>query len=779
MGNYSRGKPILTNNIIHDSSEKCLTGDALYIDDINLDKNACHGYIGFSSVAHGYILDIDFSLAMKTPGVLDIITYKELPGSNDISPTGKNDEPILSNRKVNYYGQPIFLIVATTREIARTASKLVKIKYEELKPIVTIKAAKNNIRNLKFVTEPLRLKRGNFEKAFKKSPKKLVGEIEIGGQDHFYLEGHIALAIPTEGGEIRVLSSTQHPSEVQHMVAKTLDLPSSSVEVAVRRMGGGFGGKETQSNLFAVLASVAAIRLGRTVKIRPDRDDDMIITGKRHPFLAKYEVGFEENGKINALKATLSAQCGYSADLSGPITDRALFHVDNCYYIPDILLESEPLFTNTVSNTAFRGFGGPQGMLVGERVIEEIAFSIAQDPLEVRKINLYGIDKKNITPYHQKVRDNISRKIISELEKTSGYKKRRRQIISFNKKSKLIKKGISLTPVKFGISFTATWYNQAGALINIYNDGSVSLNHGGTEMGQGLNTKVSSIVSEVFCIPFEQIKITQTETSKIPNTSATAASSGSDLNGKAAERAALTLKDRLIKFASKHFTVPQEFISFGYNGILVGNKLLSFSELVSLAYKERVQLSALGFYKTPNIYWDRAKGKGEPFYYFAYGAAVSEVSLDTLTGEYILNRTDILHDVGQSLNEYIDIGQIEGGFIQGVGWLTSEELVWDDSGSLKTHAPSTYKIPLASDTPETLNISLLQKSPNPRPTVKRSKAVGEPPFMLSISVFEALSMAVSSVIDYSTCPKLRTPATPENLLLTIEKLKRQNNAKRI
>ena len=765
--------------IIHESAEKSLTGYAEYIDDIPLEKNACHGYIGFSKIACGTIRSIDFSAAKKIIGVLDIITYKDVPGENDISPTGKNDEPILIEKRVNYWGQPIFLIVATNREIARYAAKLVKIQYDEIQPVISIKDAKSSSKKPKLVTEPLRLCRGNFDDAFKKSECKLTGEIEIGGQDHFYLEGHIALAIPKEDGDLNILSSTQHPSEVQHMVGKALNQPSNSIVVSVRRMGGGFGGKETQSNLFAVLAAIAAKKIKKSVKIRPDRDDDMLITGKRHPVSAKYEVGFEKNGKINAVKVTLSAQCGYSADLSGPVTDRALFHIDNCYFFSNVELTSEPLFTNTASNTAFRGFGGPQGILVGERIIEEVAFFVRKDPLKIRKKNLYGIKTKNITPYHQKIRDNISRRIIEKLEKDSNYVKRREEIIKFNQKSKIIKKGISLTPVKFGISFTATWYNQAGALINIYNDGSIALNHGGTEMGQGLNTKVASIVAEIFCLPINNVKVTQTDTSKIPNTSATAASSGSDLNGKAAEKAATTLKNRLIDFASNYFNIAKKFISFNSGGILIGNNTLSFADLVSLAYKNRIHLSALGFYKTPNIHWDRIKGEGEPFYYFAYGAAVSEISLDSFTGEFILNRTDILHDVGQPLNDAIDIGQIEGGFIQGLGWLTTEELFWDNKGQLKTHAPSTYKIPLASDIPEVFNITLLKNTPNLRPTIKRSKAVGEPPFMLSVSVLEALSMAAGSLINYSSCPKLNTPATPEKLLLTIEKLQKQNAADRV
>ncbi|MDB0033475.1 xanthine dehydrogenase molybdopterin binding subunit, partial [Amylibacter sp.] len=563
---------------------------------------------------------------------------------------------------------------------------------------------------------------------------------------------------------------TQHPSEAQHMVAQVMGIPNNAVTVNVRRMGGGFGGKESQMNLFCVVAAIAAKKWNCAVKLRPDRDQDMTSTGKRHDFVINYDVTFDNDGLIKTVDSIFSARCGYSSDLSGPVTDRALFHADNAYYYPNVRLLSRPMKTNTVSNTAFRGFGGPQGVLAAERIIEEISFITGQDPLDVRKLNLYGETDRNITPYHQEIKDNILPKLINELEKNANYRERRNEIKSFNESSKILKKGIALTPVKFGISFTATWYNQAGALIHIYNDGSIHLNHGGTEMGQGLNTKIAQIVAEAFQVDFDRIKITKTTTEKVPNTSATAASSGTDLNGMAALNAADQIKNRLIKFAASHWNVKEIDIKFISNMVHVGKEAFRFNEFIKMAYMERVQLSAAGFYKTPDIHWDRAAGKGKPFYYYAYGAACSEVSIDTLTGEYRVDQTDILHDVGCSLNPVLDKGQIEGAFIQGMGWLTSEELWWDDNGKLQTHAPSTYKIPLASDKPSIFNVELADWSENRELTIKRSKAVGEPPFMLGISVLEALSMAISSINNYKVCPKLDTPATPERVLMAVEKM---------
>jgi xanthine dehydrogenase large subunit len=752
----------------HDSAHKHVSGSAQYIDDINEPTGLLHAYFGLSEIACGTIISMDFSAIEAMDDVIGVLTADDINGHNDISPTGKKDDPVFA-QSIEFHGQPIFAVVAKTRAAARKAAKLAKIGYQTKDHITDVADAISQ--NYPLVTEPLTLKRGDAAKGLDSSENRLQGNMRIGGQDHFYLEGHIAMAIPGEDDDVLVYSSTQHPSEVQHMVGHVLNIPSHAITVNVRRMGGGFGGKETQSNLFAAVAALAAKKYNRAVKIRPDRDDDMIATGKRHDFLVDYDVGFSGDGKITALDATFAARCGNSADLSGPVTDRALFHSDNCYYYPDVVLKSKPYKTNTVSNTAFRGFGGPQGMLGGERVIEEIAYALGKDPLEIRKANFYGDTSRNITPYHQEINDNIIGKIVEELETSSDYQKRRKAALEFNKAKGVIRKGIALTPVKFGISFTATWYNQAGALVHIYNDGSIHLNHGGTEMGQGLNTKVAQVLADEFQVDLDRIKITATNTSKVPNTSATAASSGSDLNGMAAANAAEQLKDRLIKFACETHDVSEDKVSFVANHVQIGNAQIGFNDFINSAYMARVQLSAAGFYKTPDIHWDRDAGKGRPFYYFAYGASVSEVSIDTLTGEYQIDRTDILHDVGKSLNPAIDIGQIEGGFVQGMGWLTTEELWWDDAGRLRTHAPSTYKIPLASDRPRIFNVSLADWSENREMTIRRSKAVGEPPFMLANSVLEALSMAVASEQDYKLCPQLDAPATPERILLAVEKMK--------
>ena len=753
---------------VHDSAAKHVRGDAVYVDDLDEPVGTLHAYLGLSQIAHGEIDELDLSEVSSAPGVVCVLTADDIPGHNDISPTGKHDDPVLVDGRVEFYGQPVFAVIAETRDQARRAAHKAKMSYKPLAHATTVADA--STADYPYVTEPLTLKRGDAQSALSASPNRIKGRMVVGGQDHFYLEGHIAFAFPGEDEDVTVYSSTQHPSEVQHMVAHALGVPTNAVTIKVRRMGGGFGGKETQPNLFASIAAIAAKKTGRAVKLRPDRDDDMIATGKRHDFVNDYEVGFDDDGRILAVRGDFAARCGFSADLSGPVTDRALFHADNCYFYPDVELNSHPLKTNTVSNTAFRGFGGPQGLIAGERIIEEIAYALGKDPLEIRKINFYGGDGRDITPYHQKVEDNIIGRIVEELQASSDYAERRRAVLDFNARDSVIRKGIALTPVKFGISFTATWYNQAGALVHVYQDGSIHLNHGGTEMGQGLNIKVAQVLADEFQVDLDRIKITATSTDKVPNTSATAASSGSDINGMAAADAARQIKERLIAFTAEHYSVPESRISFEPNFVSVDGTEIPFPELIKAAYMARVQLSAAGFYKTPKIHWDRASGTGRPFYYFAYGAAVSEVSLDTLTGEYQVDRTDILHDVGRSLNPAIDRGQVEGAFIQGMGWLTTEELWWDDKGQLRTHAPSTYKIPLASDRPRVFNVELADWSENREPTIRRSKAVGEPPFMLAVSVLEALSMAVASVKDYSVCPRLDSPATPESLLLAINRL---------
>lgn len=764
--------PAATRAVRHDSGHKHVSGAADYIDDMATPSGALHAYLGLSERAHAEITAMDLGAVRAAPGVWDVLTAKDL-SHNDVSPTGKHDDPVFAERRVEFHGQPIFAVVAETREAARAAARLARIEYRDLPADLDVDAAIASGGAL--VTEPLTLQRGDAAAALAAAPRRLKGRMRIGGQDHFYLEGQIALAIPGEDQEMTVFSSTQHPSEVQHMVAHALGAPSAAITVQVRRMGGAFGGKETQSNLFAVVAALAARRFGRAVKIRPDRDDDMTATGKRHDFLAEYDVGYDDEGRIQAVEADFAARCGFSADLSGPVTDRTLFHADNCYFYPAVKLVSRPLKTHTVSNTAYRGFGGPQGMVGAERIIEEIAFALGKDPLEIRKANLYGGPGRDLTPYHQQVTDNIALRVIEELEQSGDYAARRAAILETNAAANasggVFRKGIALTPVKFGISFTATWYNQAGALIHIYRDGSIHLNHGGTEMGQGLNTKVAQVVADIFQVDLGSVAITATSTGKVPNTSATAASSGSDLNGMAAANAAEQIKERLVAFGAEAYGVPADQIVFETGHVRLGARRLPFAEFIDAAYMARVHLSATGFYKTPDIHWDRDAGKGRPFYYYAYGAAISEVSIDTLTGEYQVDRVDILHDVGRSLNPALDIGQIEGGFIQGMGWLTTEELWWDAKGRLRTHAPSTYKIPLASDVPPVFNVALAEWSENRERTIRRSKAVGEPPFMLAISVLEALSMAVASVADYRECPRLDAPATPERILMAVERLR--------
>ncbi len=765
-------KGTMHGSLRHDSAHKHVTGAADYIDDMPEPAGTLHGALGMSDRAHAEILSLDLSEVKTYPGVLLVLTGKDMPGVNDISPSHRHDEPVLAEGRVEFHGQPVFAVFAETRDAARRAARKAKFEYRDLPHDTDILDALAS--GAALVTDPLTLWRGEPETGMAKAPRRLSGRMRIGGQDHFYLEGQIAMAIPGEDDEVTVWSSTQHPSEVQHMVSLVLGVPSNAVTVQVRRMGGGFGGKETQGNQFAALAAVAAKKLNRAVKLRPDRDEDMTATGKRHDFVADYEVGFDDDGRIHAVNANFAARCGFSSDLSGPVTDRALFHADSSYFYPHVKLTSQPLKTHTVSNTAFRGFGGPQGMIGGERIFEEIAYALGKDPLEVRKVNFYGEpgSGRDLTPYHQKVEDNIVGRIVGELETSSDYQARRKAIVEFNRNSRHIRKGIALTPVKFGISFTMTAFNQAGALVHVYQDGSIHLNHGGTEMGQGLYTKVAQVLADSFQVDIDQVKITATTTAKVPNTSATAASSGSDLNGMATYDAARQIKERLVAFAAEQWNVPASDIAFVPHHVKVGQQLIPFPDFIKQAYLARVQLSATGFYKTPKIHWDRSKGIGMPFYYFSYGASVSEVSIDTLTGEYLVDRVDILHDVGHSLNPAIDKGQVEGAFVQGMGWLTTEELWWDAKGRLRTHAPSTYKIPLASDRPKIFNVQLAEWSKNAEQTIGRSKAVGEPPFMLAISVLEALSMAVASVADYRVCPQLDAPATPERVLMAVERMKK-------
>lgn len=749
--------------IPHESSEKHVSGEAIYTDDIPEPKGLLHLAVGMSSKAHARISSIDLSAVRAAPGVIDVMIADDIPGDNNCGPVIA-DDPVLAPGLVQYAGQAVFAVAAITVEQARKAAQLGLIEYEELEPILDARKA---LAAGSFVLPSASIKRGDSTAAIASAAHRLKGSVSVGGQDHFYLEGQIAIALPAEDGDLFVYSSTQHPGEIQQLVAAAIGRQSKDVVVECRRMGGAFGGKESQPALIACIAGLMAQKTGRPCKLRLDRDDDMIMTGKRHDFEIDYDVGFTDNGRIEGIEFMFASRCGMSADLSGAINDRTMFHCDNAYFLENVTIVSHRCKTNTVSNTAFRGFGGPQGMFGIECVVDDIARHLGKDPLDVRRENFYGIGERDTTHYLQTVDDNVIHEIVDGLEKSSDYRRRVDEIRQFNQAHELLKRGIALTPVKFGISFTATHLNQAGALLHIYADGTVHLNHGGTEMGQGLFTKVAQVVAEELQIDIDRIKITASDTSKVPNASATAASSGSDLNGKAAQAAARTIRNRLLKFAAAHYAVAEDEVVFENNEVQIGDQRVPFEKLVHQAWFARISLSATGFYSTPQINYDRSTFSGRPFFYYAYGAAVAEVIIDTLTGEHRLLRVDILHDCGKSLNPAIDMGQIEGGFIQGVGWLTSEELWWNAAGELKTHAPSTYKIPTCSDLPVDFRVRLLESTANREDTIHRSKAVGEPPLMLSLSVFCAIRDAVASVGGNDRVPGLQAPATPESVLNAI------------
>ena len=763
----------------HDSGEKHVSGEAIYVDDLREPPGTLHIYIAMSERAHAVVKRLELERVRAQPGVAIVLTAKDVPGVNDVSPFA-GDDPVFADGLVQYHGQSLFAVAADTMAEARGAARLAVVEYEDKSALLTVDEA---MQAKSFLEPPCSMERGDARAAIAAAPHMLEGRFYVGGQEHFYLEGQVAIAVPGEDEEVTLHCSSQHPSEIQHKVARVLGVPNHAVTVEVRRMGGGFGGKESQGNLPAAVAALVAKLTGRPAKCCYDRDDDMMITGKRHDFRVDYRVGFDGEGRILGIEFEQAARCGMSIDLSLAIADRAMFHADNAYYLPAVRITSYRCKTHTQSNTAFRGFGGPQGMAAMEHVIEEIAHVLACDPLDVRRSNFYDpmgarpVAPRNLTPYSQTVEDCVIEEIVEELEASSEYRRRRREIREWNALSPVLKRGIALTPVKFGISFTNTMMNQAGALVHVYADGSIALNHGGTEMGQGLNTKVAQVVAEEFQVDIARIKITATHTGKVPNTSATAASSGSDLNGMAARGAAQTIKGRLAAFLAERYQAHASDVLFRPNRIRIKDHELSFDEAVGEAYRARIHLSATGFYATPKIHWDRASGRGRPFFYFAYGAAVSEVAIDTLTGENRIVRTDILHDVGQSLNPAIDLGQVEGGFVQGAGWLTMEELVWDARGRLLTHAPSTYKIPACSDRPIDLRMKLWDKGRNPEETIYRSKAVGEPPLMLAISVLMALTDAVASVGDYQVYPALDAPATPERVLTAIERIKQQTPAR--
>jgi len=755
----------------HDSAAEHVTGRAHYVDDLVRHAGQLHVAIGGSAIACGKIKSINLDAVRSAPGVVDVMSFDDLPALTDLGPVFPGD-PLLVEHNVEYMGQAIFAVAATSMRLAQQAVKLADIAYAETAPLLDLQEA---IGGEIYVRPPHTMKRGDAGDAIASATNTLSGSIYVGGQEHFYLEGQVARCVPEDDGSVTIYSSNQNPTETQHLIAGVLGISMSQVTVITRRMGGGFGGKETQASAVAAFTALFARRQNVSVNCRLSRHDDMCMTGKRHPFINHYRVGFDNDGRIQGIEHALAGQCGHSPDLSDAIVDRAMFHSDNAYFLANVRIDGLRCKSNTVSNTAFRGFGGPQGMMAIEAVIDEIAYKLNKDPLEIRRLNFYGEAPRNITPYHQTVSGFTVPEIVDLLVDSSDYKARRQAIVRFNQSSSVLKRGIAMTPVKFGISFTVTHLNQGGALLHLYNDGSVQLNHGGTEMGQGLMVKVAQVVATTLGMDIGRITITATRTDKVPNTSATAASSGSDINGMAAQDAANTIKSRLLGFLQQQHSVAESDIEFANDSVEVaaaeGVVSYTWEALAKAAYRARVQLSATGFYATPKIYYDRDKAAGRPFLYYANGAAVSEVIIDTLTGEYKLLRCDILHDVGQSLNPAIDIGQIEGGFIQGLGWLTCEELQWQDNGRLLTDGPATYKIPAIGDAPAQFNVALLQNRPNEEATVFRSKAVGEPPLMLAISAFAAIRDAIGSIANRRVFPALNSPATPEEVLRVCDEVR--------
>lgn len=753
----------------HDSARGHVTGEARYVGDHAPVAGQLFACVGGSGIAHGAVKRMDLSRVRAAAGVVDVITAAEVPGSLDIGPVFPGDPLfVAADGTVEYHGQPLFAVAATDFTAARRAAALARIDYDSRPPLLDVAEAAAKSR---FVRPPHRMQIGDADAALAKSKHRIRGEIRSGGQEHLYLEGQVARAIPGEDGGVTVHSSNQNPTETQIQVATVLGLPMHKVTIATRRMGGAFGGKETHAGPWACIAALLAVRNGRAVECRLARRDDMRMTGKRHPFWIRYEVGFDDDGVITAAKYALAAACGNSPDLSDAVVDRAMFHCDNAYHLPNARIDGLRCKTHTVSSTAFRGFGGPQGMLVAEEVIDRIAFARGADPLDIRKRNLYGPAPRDRTHYGQTVADCPLPRLIEQLERDSDYRARRAQLRRDNAANPALKRGLALTPVKFGISFTVAHLNQAGALLHLYTDGSFLLNHGGTEMGQGLHIKVAQVVAAELGAALARVRVSATRTDKVPNTAPTAASAGSDLNGMAAREAARVIKARLAAHMALVHGVDAAEVEFADDCITVAGRAVTWAEAAQSAWRARVSLSAAGFYRTPKIHYDRAAARGRPFYYYACGAAASEVVIDTLTGEFKLLRADLLHDAGHSINPAMDLGQVEGGFLQGVGWLTCEELKWGADGRLLTDSAATYKIPAISDAPVEFNARLLEDSPNAEDTILRSKAVGEPPLMLAISVWCAIRDALASIADYRVCPRLNAPATPEEILRVAEELR--------
>lgn len=755
--------------IAHESAHKHVSGEALYIDDISEPRGLLHIYMRLSERAHARVTRMDLTAAREAPGVAAVVSAADLrKTTNDISPVRPGDQ-VFADGEVMYFGQPIFAVAAQSRDAARRAAMRVTVEYQDLPAIMTVEEA---LAAGSVVADPVQWTVGDPDGAIAQAPHRLHVRFTTGSQEHFYLEGQVAMVLPQEDGDMMVYSSTQGPAHVQRAVAAVLGLPDNAVTVENRRMGGGFGGKETQGAHYAAIAALVAHKTGRPAKLRLDRDDDIITTGKRHPFTMYFDVGYDDDGRILGIDITHAVDCGYAADLSEAVARRGMYHADGAYYLENVRVTTRHCRTNKQSFTAFRGFGGPQGAAGIEQVIEEIARSLGKDPLDVRLVNIYGIGERNVTPYGMKVEDNLLPELMPMLEKRVEYRNRRHEIAAWNARNPYLKRGLSLTPVKFGIAFSNTFQNQGGALVLVYRDGTVQVNHGGTDMGQGLHTKVSQVVAEVFGIDFDRIRITATTTGKVPNTSPTSASAGADLNCAAAYNAATRIVAGLIPVVRKEYEIEEATpIVFRDNGVFAGERRLgSFEEIVNVGYMNRTPLSSTGYYATPGIVVD-AVGRGRPFYYFAYGVACSEVLVDTLTGEYKMMRVDIIHDVGRSLNPMVDMGQIEGGFVQGVGWLTTEELYWDPLGRIMTHGPTTYKIPVCSDLPLQFRAEIYERGRNVEEAIYRSKAVGEPPLLLSFSVLHAIKDAVSSVCGYRLAAPLDAPATPEAVLAAIDALR--------
>ncbi len=761
----------MENPTYHASATQHVTGKAVFVGDMNTPENTLIGRIVYSPHAKAKIISYDTSEALNVKGVVDILDYKRIPGDNQMSHLAK-DEPCLAENEVVCIGQVIFLIAAETEEAAVEAEKKIKIEFEPLTPILTIQEAMaKNSR----IAPSRKIENGTPEKAMAESDHVLEGELYVGGQEHWYLETQACVCVPLEDGGMKVYSSTQNPTETQFVVAEVLGLDAHKVECEVTRMGGAFGGKESQANHPAAWAALLANATGRTVKLVLHRDDDQKITGKRHRFYATYKIGFNSNGMVNSYIVDLNADAGCATDLSMAILERAMFHAENAYYIPNIRITATAWKTNLPSNTAFRGFGGPQGMAVIENAIDRVARFLKKDAADIRFKNFYGDGVRNETPYSQIVKENRLLPVWDIIIKKSDYAARKEAIALFNSQNTFKKRGIALTPIKFGISFTTSFLNQAGALVLIYKDGSVLVNHGGTEMGQGLHTKIRRIAALELGVSGNNVKVNATNTSKVPNTSPTAASSGTDLNGMAVKNAIDKLRERLAPVARKMLKEKfglenAEHLVFECSAVFDSNhteQKIPFADLAKRAHFEQVSLSATGFYKTPGITFNKDTGKGTPFHYFAYGMAVSEAEVDVLTGKSIVLRSDIVHDVGDSINHDIDRGQVAGAFIQGLGWVAMEKMRYNAQGHLLNHSPDTYKIPNMGDLPPIFNIDLLQGYPNAT-VIRKSKAVGEPPFMLAFSAWLAIKDAISAVDGHQKEPFFELPADAETVLKALK-----------